>query len=120
MVLLLARWSLLAQVVHDLYNDENLLGEVRDMSLLLVVHDQPAEGAQALEDAVWQLAESHLTLPGALIVESGVSPRYLQEHLSGAMRRAGIAGPLLVTPVAEASWQGLSPEAEEWMRARLA
>ncbi|MBI0432639.1 hypothetical protein [Roseomonas sp. KE0001] len=89
------------------------------MPLLLVAHDQAADGALALEDAVWQLAESHLTLPGSLLVETAVSPRYLNEHLLGAMRRADLQGTLLVVPVAAPSWSGLSPEAEEWIRARL-
>lgn len=90
------------------------------MPLLLVAHDQSPDGALALEDAVWQLAESHLTLPGSLLVESAVSARYLVEHLRGAMRRAGLDGALLVTPVTTANWDGLSAEAGEWLRARLA
>lgn len=89
------------------------------MPLLLIAHDQPPEGAAALEDAVWQLAESHLTLPGSLLVESAVSAPYLVEHLRGAMRRAGFGGALLVTPLSQPSWDGLSAEAEEWIRSRL-
>ncbi|WP_419896800.1 hypothetical protein [Roseomonas sp. USHLN139] len=90
------------------------------MPLLLVAHDQAPDGATALEDAVWQLAESHLTFPGSLLVESAVSARYLAEHLRGAMRRAGYDGALLVTPLAEPTLVGLSSEAEAWIRARLA
>ncbi|MCQ4160756.1 hypothetical protein NON00_12545 [Roseomonas sp. GC11] len=89
------------------------------MPLLLVAHDQTPDGASALEDAVWQLAESHLTLPGSLLVESAVSARYLTEHLHSALRRAGLAGALVVMPVTEPSWQGLSPEVEDWLRVRL-
>ncbi|WBV41761.1 hypothetical protein [Pseudoroseomonas cervicalis] len=89
------------------------------MPLLLVAHDQPPAGAATLEDAVWQLAESHMTLPGSLLVESAVSARYLVEHLRGAMQRAGLGGALLVTPLREPSWDGLSSEAEEWIRHRL-
>lgn len=90
------------------------------MPLLLVAHDQPPDGAAALEDAVWQLAESHMALPGSLLVESAVSARYLLEHLRGAMHRAGLSGPLLITPVVSAVWEGLSSEAEDWIRNRLA
>ncbi|KAA2214996.1 hypothetical protein [Teichococcus oryzae] len=90
------------------------------MSLLLVSHDQDTPGAQLLEDAVWQLAESHLTLPGSLIVESAVSAHYLLEHLRGALRRAGREGTLLITPIASAEWAGLSAEAEAWIRSRIA
>lgn len=89
------------------------------MPLLLIAHDQAADGALALEDAVWQLAESHLTLPGSILVETAVSPRYLVEHLRGAMRRGGLEGSLLITPVTAPAWDGFSAEAEEWIRARL-
>lgn len=90
------------------------------MPLLLVAHDQAPDGAATLEDAVWQLAESHLTFPGSLLVESAVSPRYLVDHLRGAMRRAGLEGALLVTMLEDPTLDGLSPEAEDWIRARLA
>ncbi|HWL83634.1 MAG TPA: hypothetical protein VNR89_21990 [Roseomonas sp.] len=89
------------------------------MPLLLVAHDQAPDGTAALEDAVWQLAESHLVLSGSLIVESPVSPKYLLEHLRGALRRGGRSGALLVTPLTAASWDGLSADAEEWIRARM-
>jgi hypothetical protein len=90
------------------------------MSLLLVSHDQDAPGAQLLEDAVWQLAESHLILSGSMIVESAVSGPYLLQHLQGALRRSGRDGTLIVTPISSAEWSGLSPEAEAWIRGRLA
>jgi hypothetical protein len=89
------------------------------MALLLVAHDQASEGAQALEDAVWQLAESHLALPGSLLIESPVSARYLADHLRSTLRRAGLEGALLVTALTQPIWSGLSPEAEEWITARL-
>ncbi|MXP61951.1 hypothetical protein E0493_01125 [Roseomonas sp. M0104] len=86
---------------------------------MLVAHDQAPDGAAALEDAVWQLAESHLVLPGSLVVESPVSPKYLLEHLRGALRRMGRDGALLIVPLTTASWAGLSTDAEEWIRARM-
>lgn len=89
------------------------------MALLLVAHDQTGEAAQTLEDAVWQLAESHLALPGALLLESPVSPRYLLDHLRGTLRRAGRDGILLVSPLQGACCAGLSAEAEEWLCARM-
>lgn len=89
------------------------------MPLLLVAHDQAPDGAAALEDAVWQLAESHLVLPGSLLVESPVSARYLLDHLRGALRRVGKQGALLVMPVQSADWDGLSADAEEWIRSRI-
>ncbi|WP_376091454.1 hypothetical protein ACE7GA_21780 [Roseomonas sp. CCTCC AB2023176] len=91
------------------------------MPLLLALHDGDAAAAAALEQAVWQLSESHWVFGTGLLVLTGVSPAYLSTHLTRALEAAGSPASLLVTPLAEnASLDGLPPEGRDWAAAALA
>jgi hypothetical protein len=96
------------------------------MVLLLVLHDlgpePPEEAENRLFSAVFEVAPDHWRVtPGATLVGTEVSPRYLVDHLRRAAERAGIAPRLLLaTPVPEeegaVAAHGLTPEGEAWLR----
>jgi hypothetical protein len=96
------------------------------MPLLLVLHDlgtPPAEApGEAEEDFFYTffgVAPDHWRLaPGATLVGTDLSPRYLLQHLRQTAQRCGLAPRLLlVTPMPEeVAALGLTPEGEAWMR----
>lgn len=87
------------------------------MTLCLVLHELPAGGEEAVEASVWQLSESHWSLPGAMLVETDVSSRYLLAHLRHALGRKGLEGQLLVTTLdSELHTAGLDPGILAWIQ----
>jgi len=90
------------------------------MPLCLVLHDLSPTGKEALAGAVWDLAESHLALPGGLLVATGVSAGYLLSHLRRAVERAGERGAIVVTRVEGdlPSW-GMDDGTQDWIEGNL-
>ncbi len=97
------------------------------MALHLVLH-QPAPSAcrdeaedirVALQDAVWEVAESHwAAAAGTMLVSSDLSSDYLLSHFRRALSRRGVPQPafLVVAPLAERpAMIGVPAEAEGWM-----
>jgi hypothetical protein len=88
------------------------------LALCLVLHELPAGGEEAIEASLWQLSESHWGLPGAMLVETGVSARYLLSYLRQALAREGIEGRLLVTSLAgQVHTTGLDTAIPAWIQA---
>ncbi|HYZ33007.1 MAG TPA: hypothetical protein VE684_12085 [Crenalkalicoccus sp.] len=90
------------------------------MSLCLVLHDFAGDGAaeKACFDAVYEIAPEHWRVtPGATLVATGVSPRYLRDHLLGALRAQGLAARMLFAARIEpdAAAHGLTAEGEAWL-----
>ncbi|WP_458096743.1 hypothetical protein [Roseomonas sp. WA12] len=82
------------------------------------MHELPAGGEEAIEASLWQLSESHWGLPGAMLVETGVSPSYLLSYLRQALAREGIEGRLLVTSFAgQVHTTGLDTGILAWIQA---
>jgi hypothetical protein len=90
------------------------------MALCLVVHDLPPAGTEALEAAVWELSESHWVLGTSLLVATGVSPRYLTNHLQRALDQAGVDGTLLATRLSDDfTLEGAQEGGRDWVREHL-
>ncbi|APT57262.1 hypothetical protein RQ831_10800 [Roseomonas gilardii] len=91
------------------------------MSLILVLYDLPQGATEVLEQAIWEVSESHwVANANALFVSSDMSVSYLSQHLRGALRRNGIAGPILVMRMAEdIATDGLPPDAASWLRQQV-
>ncbi len=91
------------------------------MPLCFVMHDLPPAGVEALQAALWEVAESHWNpTPGCFAVATGLSVGYLGSHLAGAMRRAGAEGPMLVVEAGGAvSTRNLSEAGASWLRERI-
>ncbi|NGM20267.1 hypothetical protein G3576_09600 [Roseomonas stagni] len=107
------------------------------MSLSLVIHRPDAadaEGAspeaggaegmrKAVRDAIWEVADAHWAVADdSILVSTDLSPSYLVSHFQRALARRGFrrTGLLLVTTVGpKASWAGLPPDSEAWLRDML-
>lgn len=90
------------------------------MPLLMALHDADDAVSRALEEAVWQLSESHWTFGTGLMVKTGVSPAYLSAHLARALERADLRANLLVAPLGpDACLDALPEEGRTWLRASL-
>jgi hypothetical protein len=101
------------------------------MTLHLVIHrpatadgsEDAAAERQALQEAVWEVADSHWApTEEALVVSCDLSPAYLLSHFQAGLARRGHKQPglLLVVPMGrEVAWMGLPPDGEAWMREAL-
>lgn len=90
------------------------------MPLLIALHDGDGGASETLEEAVWQLSESHWSFGTGLMVVTEVSPAYLAQHLSEALDRAGLRASLLVTPLGpDACLEGLPEEGRAWLQAAI-
>ena len=94
------------------------------MPLALVIHDLPngSAAAKALFDAIYEIAPGHWPVTeGAALVETGVSPTYLRDHLLRALKGRGeTAGVLLVSRLGtNAAWANLPSVGEAWLRDTL-
>jgi hypothetical protein len=96
------------------------------MALSLILHDlsglEPDDDKRFFE-AIFQIAPEHWRVTrSSTLVETGVSPIYLRDHLMRMLpvaRRADTL--LLVTHVsADASWNALPEAGEQWLRDALA
>jgi hypothetical protein len=97
------------------------------MALHLVLHQSAPTGRRddaediriALQDAVWEVAESHWAAGNeTLLVSSDLSSDYLLSHFRRALTRRGIPQPafLLVAPLGERpAMIGVPADAEGWM-----
>ena len=95
------------------------------MALSLILHDLSAlepDDEKRFFEAIFQIAPEHWRVSdGATLVDTGVSPLYLREHLVRALpdeRRSGTQ--LLVTRLsADSSWNALPKEGEAWLKNAL-
>lgn len=96
------------------------------MSLSLVLHDlggAPAAAEKVFFEAIFEVAPEHWRVAGrATLVETGVSPRYLRDHLLRALKKEDApAVMLLVLRVPpDIAWHNLPAEGEAWLQAILA
>jgi hypothetical protein len=96
------------------------------MALSLILHDLSAlepDDEKRFFEAIFQIAPEHWRVSqGATLLETGVSPGYLRDHLVRVLpaeRRSGTQ--LLVTRIAaDTAWNALPVEGEEWLRDTLA
>ncbi|RAI60774.1 hypothetical protein [Roseicella frigidaeris] len=96
------------------------------MALSLILHDLAAlesEDETRFFEAIFQIAPEHWRLSaGATLLETGVSPSYLRDHLLRALPEPlRSMTQLLVTRVsADAAWNGLPTVGEQWLKDALA
>lgn len=96
------------------------------MALSLILHDLAAIEADdetRFFEAIFQISPEHWRLSaGATLLETGVSPSYLRDHLLRALPEAlrGMTQ-LLVTRVSgDTAWNGLPAVGEQWLKDALA
>ena len=92
------------------------------MALSLILHDLSAlepDDEKRFFEAIFQIAPEHWRVSdGATLLETGVSPAYLRDHLVRVLPAERHSGTqLLVTRIAaDTAWNGLSAEGERWLR----
>lgn len=95
------------------------------MALSLILHDLSGLGPddeRRFFEAIFQIAPEHWRVTdGATLLETGVSPSYLRDHLVRTLPAEQREGALLlVTRVApDTAWSALRPDGEEWLRRLL-
>ncbi|MEN0075134.1 MAG: hypothetical protein AAGC69_12160 [Paracraurococcus sp.] len=95
------------------------------MALSLILHDLAAiesEDETRFFEAIFQISPEHWRLSaGATLLETGVSPAYLRDHLLRARpEELRSAAQILVTRVSgDTAWAGLPTVGEQWLKDAL-